>query len=217
MYLTNLVINSIGPIENLSVEFPFTENGTPKPIIFVGENGSGKTILLSQIIDSFYEIGSSLFDDIGIQDGLKRKFYKVSGGVNLQIGKDHGFSLLRIQDNEKQSIEYFDKIGLVTKHEFINNITSFSLSPNSKKDNQKLTTNIDENRKEKLQNEWLQCVQFYQPAYRYEEPFWKNDLFIDSIRFEEKRRFSGRLDKEIEIISSTKENKSFLLDLVLVS
>ena len=88
MYLKNIVIANIGPIENLSVELPFKENGDPKPVIFVGENGAGKTILQSQIIDGFYEIGGSLFDDVGIQDGLKRSFYKVSGGVNLKTGKD---------------------------------------------------------------------------------------------------------------------------------
>jgi hypothetical protein len=43
----------------------------------------------------------------------------------------------------------------------------------------------------------------------------ENDPFINQTRFEDKKRFSGRLDKELEIISSTKENKSFLLDLVL--
>lgn len=55
MYLKNIVIKNIGPIEDLSVELPFHESGNPKPIIFVGENGSGKTILQSQIIDAFYE------------------------------------------------------------------------------------------------------------------------------------------------------------------
>ena len=78
MYLKNLVIKNIGPIEELSIELPFNANGDPKPIIFVGENGTGKTILLSQIMDSFYEIGASLFEDIGIQEGLIRKFYKLS-------------------------------------------------------------------------------------------------------------------------------------------
>jgi predicted ATP-dependent endonuclease of OLD family len=67
MYLKNIVIKNIGPIEDLSVELPFKENGDPKTIVFVGENGSGKTILQSQVIDGFYEIGSSLFDDIAFK------------------------------------------------------------------------------------------------------------------------------------------------------
>lgn len=215
MYLKNIIIKNIGPVEELTVELPFKENNDPKPIIFVGENGSGKTILQSQIIDGFYEIGSSLFDDIGIQDGLKRNYYKVSGGVNLQTGKDKGFSLLKFIDNENQVLEYFDKVGEVKKEDFTNYITDFALSPNSSKNYQKEITGINDEKKEKLQNEWIQGVHFYQPAYRYEEPFWKNDSFVDHTRFEDKKRFSGKLDKELEIISSTKDNKSFLMDLVL--
>lgn len=215
MYLKNIVIKNIGPIEDLSVELPFKKDGEPKPVIFVGENGSGKTILQSQIIDAFYEIGSSLFDDVGIQDGLKRNFYKVSGGVNLQTGKDKGFSLLKFIDNENETLEYFDKVGEVEKEAFTSYITDFSLSPNNSKNYQKEITRINDTRKEKLQNEWFQGVYFYQPAYRYEEPFWKNEPFIDYVRFEDKKRFSGKLDKELEIVSSTKNNKSFLMDLVL--
>ena len=65
MYLKKIAIYNIGPIDRLAVEMPFNIDGDPKPIIFVGENGSGKTILQSQIVDSFYEMGSNLFDDIG--------------------------------------------------------------------------------------------------------------------------------------------------------
>jgi predicted ATPase len=211
MYLKNIVIKNIGPIEKLSVELPFKGNGDPKPIIFVGENGSGKTILQSQIIDGFYEIGSSLFDDIGIQDGLRRKFYKISGDVNLQIGKDKGFSLLKFVDNENNNLECFDKVGEIKKEDFTGYIKDFSLSPSY----QKAHTVINEIRKEKLQNEWRNGAYFYQPAYRYEEPFWKNEPFVDQIRFEDKKRFLGELGRELEIISSTKNNKSFLMDLVL--
>lgn len=215
MYLKNIVIKNIGPIEELSVELPFNENGDPKPIIFVGENGSGKTILQSQIIDDFYEIGSSLFDDVGIQNGLERNYYKVSGKVNLQTGKDKGFSLLKFVDNENQNLEYFDKVGEVKKEDLTNYLSDFSLSPNSSKNYQKETTGINDTRKETLQNEWIQGVYFYQPAYRYEEPYWKNESFIDYTRFEDKKRFSRQLNKEVEIVSSTKKNKSFLMDLVL--
>jgi predicted ATPase len=215
MYLKNLAVKNIGPIEELSIELPFKENGEPKPIIFVGENGSGKTILQSQIIDSFYEIGSSLFDDIGIQAGLKRNYYKISGSVNLQVGKDKGFSILKFIDSNNKTLEYFDKIGAVKKEDFTAYIQDFKLTPDEKNDNQKVTTNINESEKEKLQNEWIQGVHFYQPAYRYEEPFWKNEPFLDHARFEDQRRFSGQLGKELEIISSAKDSKSFLLNLVL--
>ncbi|MEI8175128.1 MAG: hypothetical protein WCG28_04235, partial [bacterium] len=201
MYLKKIAINNIGPISELSVEMPFNTDGIPKPIIFVGENGSGKTILQSQIVDSFYEMGSNLFDDIGKQDGLKRNYYKVSGGLNLQTGKEKGFSALVFTDDEENKIEYLDKIGDVKKDDLTKLIPDFVLSTDNKNDNQKQITSISEPQKEKLQNEWLTGVYFYQPAYRYEEPFWKNDCYNDTI-IEEKSKFKNKLGKEIEIISS---------------
>jgi predicted ATPase/5S rRNA maturation endonuclease (ribonuclease M5) len=215
MYLKNIAIKNIGPIEELNIELPFTEGGLPKPIVFVGENGSGKTVLQSQIIDAFYEIGSDLFDDVGSQAGLKRNYYKISGGLNLQTGKSSGFSLLKLVNNVGEEIEYFDKIGEVKKEDFTSRIADFSLNPNTLSDNQKKVTSIAGPKKDALRSEWLKGSYFHQPAYRYEEPFWKNDPFLDTVRLEDKKRFSGQLDKELEIISSNKENKGFLLDLVL--
>ncbi|RKW19937.1 hypothetical protein D8B45_08210, partial [Candidatus Gracilibacteria bacterium] len=215
MYLKNIVLKNIGPIEELSVELPFKENGDPKPIIFVGENGSGKTILQSQIIDGFYEIGSELFDDIGINDGLKRSFYKISGGINITIGKNSGFSLLKFIDQKNQALEYFDKVGRLTHDDFTSCISDFGLSPDTFELPQKDITTIDNSLKQSLQTEWKKGVYFYQPAYRYEKPFRKNTDFAEDPRFEDRISFSGNLNKELEIISSSKSNKAFLMDLVL--
>jgi predicted ATPase len=215
MYLKNIAIKNIGPIDELSVELPFHENGVPKPIIFVGENGTGKTILQSQIIDGFYEIGGNLFDDIKKTAGMGYQYFKVSGGINLKTGSENGFSLLRFENDENINIEYFDKVNKVTKEDFTKLISDFSLSPNNKKDNQKEITNLNSEQEEKLKKEWKTGAYFYQPAYRYEEPFWKNDSFFSTIKFEDKKKFSGKLYKNIEILSSTKENKSYLMDLVL--
>ncbi len=216
MYLKNIAIENIGPITKLSMELPFHENGNPKPLLLVGENGTGKTVFQSQIIDSLYETASNLFQDVGIHEGEHRSYYKVSGSTNLQIGKDKGFSALSFIDSENNKIEYFDKIGNITKNNFTDMIADFSLSPDGKNGNQKSVINIaDERQKEMLQKEWINEVHIYQPAYRYEEPFWKNKIFKDHQRFEDKQNYSGKLNKEIEIISSTKENKTYLLDLVL--
>lgn len=216
MYLKHIAIKNIGPISELSIELPFDNDDNPKPLILVGENGTGKTVFQSQIIDSLYEIASNLFNDVGIKNGESRSYYKVSGGINLKIGNEKGFSALSFIDTDNNKIEYFDKVGNLAINDFVNMIDGFSLQPDGKNGNQKHETVINEEiKKEKLQKEWIKEVHIYQPAYRYEEPFWKNEIFIDYQRFEDKRRYSGKLDKEIEIISSTKVNKSYLMDLVL--
>ncbi len=216
MYLKQIAIKNIGPISDLAITLPFNENGNPKPLILVGENGTGKTIFQSQIIDSFYEVASELFDDVGVKNGLKKSYYKVSGSVNIKIGEDKGFVALSFIDKEGTKIEYFDKTGNVNTSDIQSVIPNFTLSTDGKNGNQKLITNIgNDTKKEKLEQEWIREVHIFQPAYRYEEPFWKNEIFKEVQRFEDQKRYSGNLYKEIEIISSTKENKSYLLDLVL--
>ncbi len=50
MYAKRIQISNYGPIDHLDIPLPF--NGeNPKPILLVGENGSGKSILLSHIVD----------------------------------------------------------------------------------------------------------------------------------------------------------------------
>ncbi len=218
MYLKNIAIKNVGPIDEISVYLPFQENGNPKPIIFAGENGSGKTVLLSQIVDELYEIGSQLFTDISQLEGMSHRYYKISGGTNLRMGKEKCFSLLQFIDSQRNKIEYFDKTGTVTKDNFTKYIQDFSLSPNKENDNQKSTTQFNAiPQRKNLQDEWKQGAYFYQPAYRYEKPFWINDPFLDQKRFEfeDNIKFSEKLNQEIEIVSSARHNKSFLMDLVL--
>lgn len=212
MYLKNIVIKNIGPIEELSVELPFKENGEPKPIIFVGENGTGKTILQSQIIDGLFEIGGKIFDDIQKKESLGYEYYKISGPINLRINETKGFSLLRFKDKEGILLDYYDKVGKLSTDDFKVYINDFSLTLTEEN---KQTTNLEPARKTKLENEWVTGVHFYQPAYRYEEPFWKNEAYVDNINPKDQWRFSGKLGKDLEIVSSLKENKAFLLDLVL--
>ncbi|MDE5925573.1 MAG: AAA family ATPase, partial [Helicobacter sp.] len=75
MYLKHIGIKNIGPIDELSIKMPFDENRNPKPVIFVGKNGTGKTILLAQIVDALYEIGGELFRNIRIYKNDNSRYY----------------------------------------------------------------------------------------------------------------------------------------------
>jgi predicted ATPase len=74
MYLKYINYQNVGAVHALSIPFSFNQNGNPKPIIFVGENGSGKSILLSNIVDAFYEIANKVYTNVSFQDGSITKF-----------------------------------------------------------------------------------------------------------------------------------------------
>ena len=44
MYAKRIEIEYYGPISQLEIDLPF-DNDIPKPIVLVGENGSGKSIV----------------------------------------------------------------------------------------------------------------------------------------------------------------------------
>ena len=53
MYTRRVQLANYGPIEKLDIELPF-EGENPKPVVLVGENGSGKSILLSPIVNGLF-------------------------------------------------------------------------------------------------------------------------------------------------------------------
>ena len=63
MYIRRIVCKNIGPLSSIDLAMPFNSDGTPKPLILVGENGSGKSTFLSNIVDSFYEIAHKEFSN----------------------------------------------------------------------------------------------------------------------------------------------------------
>lgn len=208
MYLEKIIIKNISAIKNLEFAASFTEEGNPKPIIIVGENGSGKTTLLSSIIDSFYEISSNLFNNVAKMENTNRKFYKINSGSNLSFNKDKGFAIMKYKSkNIEKPIEYIDYINCNTDD--IKEFCSFNL--NTKSD--KATTEFYGNGIEKLQREWHAQAHYYQPANRYEEPFWKNPNFDDS--FKETKKYINKYDKELEIVTSLEKNYSYIMDIIL--
>lgn len=63
MYIDNLYYKNVGPISNLYIKFRKNENGIPVPLVIVGKNGSGKSILLSNIVDAFYELADKGYEN----------------------------------------------------------------------------------------------------------------------------------------------------------
>ncbi len=208
MYLEKIIIKNISAIEYLEINARFTEEGNPKPIIIVGANGSGKTTLLSSIIDSFYEISSKLFNNVAKMENISRKFYKINSASNLSFGENKGFALIKYKSkNIEKPIEYIDYINCNTDD--IKEICSFNLEAKSSKE----TTEFYGDSIKRFQQEWHTQAHYYQPANRYEEPFWKNPNFDDS--FKEVKKYINKYDKELEIITSFEKNYSYILDIAL--
>lgn len=218
MYLRSIHNVNVGPIKDAKITSPFNEDKSPKPIVIVGENGTGKSVLLSNIVDSFYLIANSAFDDAMKMDDVSagQQFYKIITGQEIHNGEKYMYSYIQYQDVdiEGKSIEYFFKSGDLSTEDFrrVENISHNNFSWTD--ENNYKNVKVDKKEAENIFNENVIC---YFPPSRYEKPNWMGNKYYMLEEYTHpsvKEKFSRRLDKPITIVDVTKNTLQWLLDVI---
>ena len=89
MYTKHIQIINYGPIAHLNIEFPF-EGDNPKPIVLVGENGSGKSVLLSHIVNALLTAKDRIYPETSeVEAG---KVFKLRSGSYIKHGSEAYFA-----------------------------------------------------------------------------------------------------------------------------
>ena len=86
----------------------------PKTLILVGKNGTGKTTLLSSIVDSLYELSNSAFSDILPKNGNGYRYFRISGASNMRVGSSYAFAYIEYKNTDNHSYEYIEKNGQIS-------------------------------------------------------------------------------------------------------
>lgn len=217
MYIKKIKDENIGPIKVLNIIFPFNDDGNPKPIIFVGENGSGKSMLLSNIVDALYEIAGSGFDDAWhVTETGGHEYYKSIKNSQISIGKEYMYSHIIFEENKE--INYVLKSGKLTVQDFkekseynSEDKISWDDDANYKK------VNITEKDSKNIFNKNVIC--YFGPD-RYEKPSWMGDHYYTIEEYEHvsiKERLSGHLENPISIKNVTAPNLQWLMDIIVDS
>ena len=131
MYLKSIQNVNVGPIKDAKIIFPFNENNLPKPVIIVGENGTGKSVLLSNVVNSFHEISRPAFHDVVEKDidDTRYQFYKTVIGQEIRIGQDYMYSYIKFEhenipnceNGSNSCMEYLFKGGNFSSKRFCDN------------------------------------------------------------------------------------------------
>lgn len=218
MYISKILVENVGPIEKATILFPFNDNGSPKPVVIVGENGTGKTTLLSNIVDSFYETARTAFSDVTQSDGSSGyQYYKAITPAEIHIGKKYLYSCIEYTSphNPSYKIGYVFKSGNLPDNSFKKS-SGFSLA-------QQVSWKDDENSKkvfitkEQANTIFGRNVICYFGPDRYEKPAWMGKRYHEREEYEHpsvKERWNGQLQKTILVRDTTNLTLQWLLDVI---
>ena len=87
MYIENIEVKNYGCIENFKYNLRKNEKGDPVPIIIVGKNGTGKTLLVSNVVDALVEIKRKIYPN-GIFEVTTNNYFKI-GTLNYINNKEN--------------------------------------------------------------------------------------------------------------------------------
>jgi hypothetical protein len=225
-YLREVVLANVGPIESLKIKAEFQSNRNPKPIVLVGTNGAGKTIVLSTIIDALTEFACAAgFSDITEPlDGGGHKYFRVSGGLLTRLGSSKHFSsvLMGESDNDAKSLQwtYIDKTGYFSNSEWSKAVGPHITYPgdsaaNYKNVNISLNSNNVEKDAEAVKSDFLKAAFCYFPVNRSESPFWSSKKIIKEDITDGMNRFGNQLRKPLVCTETEFQNATWLMDVIL--
>ena len=214
MHISRVQISNYGPIGHVDITFPF-DGDVPKPVVLVGANGSGKTILLSHIVNGLASAKDRAFpgnpeveegkvfkirNNAYIKTGSETSFAKVDFGDGWFMGEMRSRQLKRdyenipddIPDGDAQS-EWGQMPADSNDHLFSN---IFNASPNN------------------VREAFANSCALYFPSNRFEEPAWLNEESLNTpAEYMNLRRLEGHTDRRLLNYLSLRVNQNWLFDL----
>lgn len=217
MYIDSINIYNIGAIDKCTIKSKFDENGNPYPIVIIGDNGKGKTILSSYIADSIIELAKShsTYDNVVEETGA---YYKIVGQTNIKNGKKYGATIISFKDNDK-TFAYIEKAGTVQIEDLkegLIDIPNHDIKEYLKR-NEHVKEIINISNKEEIEKYFNNNVLCFFPSYRSEKPIWMNENAIKYNEIYDHEKYNGKLNKEIIIDHSEERNTQWINSVIVDS
>jgi hypothetical protein len=211
MYLKKLEIENTGPIDCLSVEFAATDTGSIKPLVIVGENGTGKTILLSYLVNTLITAKQAAFDDAEVEHG---RVYKYRSPQYITTGKHYSYGRVEFGDGYYVEEWQLDtqRARFEAAYYFSSVRSSWSSIPEHEASHFHSTLPHDGQAAKDLFDK--QCCLYF-PVNRFEEPAWLNiDNLKERATYTEIRHVNRLSNRSVVSTSPLKANRNWLLDLI---
>lgn len=213
MYIKSLNVSNLAAIQEFNYSFQFNSNGNPLPIVIVGKNGTGKTLLLTNILDCLIELKRSSYNKI-VEVG-KNDLYKLSSKSYIRENEAHSIVQINLDSKLKGEIEYFDFMtqNVESSADILREENLFSkLNWSTIRESEGFEKSINV---EGCRQEFDENIFLYFPVHRYYEPSWVNKGNGNTVEFSRKENY---VKQNLESI--IQENilvgiETWLLDVIL--
>ena len=215
MYARRVQITNYGPIEHLDINFPF-EGDAPKPVVLVGENGSGKSILLSYIVNGLISSKSIVYPETPeVEMG---KVYKLRSPY--YIGPQSDFYFGRV-DFDKELFKGEIQSRLLKKRYSGSPVGLSGVDVESawqemdRNESSHLVSNISRRNEDKIKEIFSKNCVLYFPPNRFEEPAWLNeDNLKAKAEYMDLKHLRGYTSRKIISYSPLRDNQNWLFDVI---
>jgi predicted ATP-binding protein involved in virulence len=210
MLFKKVEICNVGPISGLNIRLP-KEGNTPKPLIVVGENGTGKSILIAHLVNTLIVGKQEVYEDVEIEKG---KVFKYRSPNYIQSGEYYSFSNIEFESGEKvqewqlllSRSDFEEKLGYTPLKKEWNQIPA--------QENSHFISSLRGNVESTKRIFKQQCCLYF-PVNRFEEPAWLNLTNLNyKASYTDLKRISGYSNRDIICTSPLKDNINWLLDLI---
>lgn len=214
MYANKIQIENYGPINYLEIAFPF-DGDNPKPVLLVGKNGSGKSILLSHIVNGLMSAQGSVYPENSEVE--KGRVYKLRSSSYIKSGRECSCAKVEFEHNMffQELVLGHPKARFPQKPMFsINSINKLWEDMPNMESNWLEYTFQESAQKDSLEEIFQNNCLLYFPSNRFQEPAWLNEEDLKSkAEYTTLKHMRGYADRKIIQHSPLRESQNWLLDL----
>lgn len=206
LYAERIAIKNTTSISSIEFSFPFDQYGKPKPLILVGENGTGKTTVMSFLVDALMSFAATSLSDALTQSGFGHLHFRLRI-ADQKLGSDKGYAYIKFKTSSS-SVEYFDHDGSEINEKIQDDLQS---SPEFKLLNRASESKILSANAKDIASELRLGAYCFFPSGRRETPHWLQERAVVTQPTNE-IRFSNKLQKSIIIDSGISDSVAWVMD-----
>ena len=217
MHTKRIQITNYGPIDKLDIRLPFAGE-TPKPAVFVGQNGSGKSILLAHVVNGLLRAKDIVYPATPeVEPG---RVYKLKTNFYIKSGSQFSFSRVDFENGW-----YVSEITTIRAKGDYSEVPSGIPGTDAESmwrrlsapsnDHSEPGRDVDFSVFNTLTETFSNNCILYFPFNRFEDPAWLNkDNLTTQVGYVNSKRMRDHTGRRAIATSPLQDNRNWLFDLI---